>query len=348
MAPCLSNPSDRQVLCIAQVQHNDSVLILDEIGQADPHDIGECVYLLSNGIAKSRMTRTGTMRAAARWRLLFFSAGEKKLSDHMGSVGQKVKGGQNVRLLEFDSDGGRGLGVFENLHDSHSGGEFADRLKRNAAEHYGEVGRAYLRYVVNHRSEVKDEINSHISAFVREHSIDGAANEVHRALQRFALTGAAGELATRIGLTGWDQGESLDAAARCFRSWVALRGTAGGSDVDAGLRQLRQFLQRHGGTRFVDLADPGRASIINCAGCKESRRPTRETAYDFYIFAEAFKEEVCSGYDHAAIIKAVAHRGHLGSRENRRYSIKKQVPGLGRTRVYHILSTILDDTEDES
>ncbi len=55
--------------------HNDSLLILDEIGQIDPNSAGEAAYLLANGQGKARASRNGLARSAQRWRLLFLSAG---------------------------------------------------------------------------------------------------------------------------------------------------------------------------------------------------------------------------------------------------------------------------------
>ena len=40
--------------------HNDSLLILDEIGQIDPNDAGEAAYLLANGQGKARASRNGS------------------------------------------------------------------------------------------------------------------------------------------------------------------------------------------------------------------------------------------------------------------------------------------------
>ena len=45
--------------------HNDSLLILDEIGQIDPNDAGEAAYLLANGQGKVRASRNGFARSAA-------------------------------------------------------------------------------------------------------------------------------------------------------------------------------------------------------------------------------------------------------------------------------------------
>jgi putative DNA primase/helicase len=48
---------------------------------------------------------------------------------------------------------------------------------------------------------------------------------------RFALVGAAGEMATEAGLTGWPTGESERAARACFNAWLAARGGIGNGEV---------------------------------------------------------------------------------------------------------------------
>jgi putative DNA primase/helicase len=67
---------------------------------------------------------------------------------------------------------------------------------------------------------------------------------------RFALVGAAGEIATAAGLTGWPAGESERAARACFQSWLAARGGNGNGEIVAMLRQVRRFLELHGEGRF--------------------------------------------------------------------------------------------------
>jgi putative DNA primase/helicase len=266
--------------------------------------------------------------------------------------------GQQIRLLSINSDAGAGLGVFEDLHGSASGGEFADRLKRNAAEYYGAVGRAYLEYLVEHRQAIKQEILAQIAAFTAANKISGSGSEVYRALQRFALIGVAGELATKIGLTGWEKGESLSAAVVCFKSWIGQRGTTGGSDIESGIRQVRLFIERHGSTRFQNLDLHGVTCVNNRAGCKDvwkdpqAKDQKAEDAitsppYQYYIFTETFKQEVCAGYDSNAIAKALAERGHLVIQDKGRNSYKKTISGIGRPRVYHILPSLFEDQEND-
>jgi hypothetical protein len=71
-------------------QHSDCLLILDELAQIDPKTAGECAYMLANEQGKARATRTGTPRARQAWRLLFLSAGELGLSDHMAEGMKRI------------------------------------------------------------------------------------------------------------------------------------------------------------------------------------------------------------------------------------------------------------------
>lgn len=105
--------------------HNDGVLILDELSQIDPREAGDAAYLLANGQGKVRATRTGTARQAARWRLLFLSAGEESLSTLMLRVGKKANAGQEIRLADIEADAGAGMGAFETIHGHATPAEMA-------------------------------------------------------------------------------------------------------------------------------------------------------------------------------------------------------------------------------
>ena len=52
-------------------QHNDSLLVLDELGQCDPKDAGDAAYMLSNGAGKGRANRFGDGRRRVECHSLF-------------------------------------------------------------------------------------------------------------------------------------------------------------------------------------------------------------------------------------------------------------------------------------
>jgi uncharacterized protein (DUF927 family) len=323
--------------------HNDLCLFLDELSQMDPREAGDTAYLLGNGYGKQRMNRNIGARRRLAWRLLFISAGEITLSDHVQTAGKRVRAGAEVRLLNIDADAGAGLGLFENLHGAKSADAFARRLKRAAQSYYGAPLRAWLAYLTGDQAAAKDALNKRRLDFFKEHTRTIASGEVSRAAQRFALIGAAGELATMAGITGWVEGESTEAAARCFHAWLSNRGTSSGADMEAAVRQVRAFLEAHGGSRFQTLQpDPmgeHAALIRNRAGFRRLNSASDETQY--LILPEVFKREVCSGYDPRAVLKELEQRGFL-IRTPPDFTIKTRLPELGNVRVYCIRARILE------
>jgi putative DNA primase/helicase len=122
----------------------DALLCLDEMGQADPKEIGETAYMLANGSGKTRAGRDGSQRKAAEWRVLFLSTGEVSLSDMMISAGQQTRAGQEVRLIDVPADAGKGMGIFDALHNFTGPGRLADHLNDAVKHNYGTPIRAFL------------------------------------------------------------------------------------------------------------------------------------------------------------------------------------------------------------
>ena len=108
-----------------------------------------------------------------------------------------------------------------------------------------------------------------------------------RAAKRFALIGAAGELATEAGVTGWPEGKAMSAARRCFESYLELRGTLGESDTEKAVRNVFAFIEQHGASRFQDMRRRRDHRVFNRAGF------VRSTDHgDEYLFLpETFRTE---------------------------------------------------------
>jgi uncharacterized protein (DUF927 family) len=321
--------------------HNDATLFLDELSQVDPRNAAESAYQLGNGQGKGRMDRSTAARKRLVWRLLYVSAGELTLAEHAASAGQRTRGGAEVRLLNIDADAGAKMGMFEELHGSASAHEFADRLKAAAQRHYGAVLLKYINWLVRHGIRAKKFIRMVQNKFQDSVVPRNATGEVRRAAARLALIGAAGELATRLGLTGWRRNESIHAAMRVFREWLRNRGMTGPSDADAGIRAVRAFLLKHGTSRFESTRSSSRESIRDRAGFVrvEDGKPT-----EYYIFPEIFRNEVCNGHSFREVLKALEAQGFL-RREPPNMTVKPNLPGVGRPRVYCVLSSILEGDE---
>ena len=343
--------TDNAIEAIA-LQHCDAPLLLDEIAQTDPKAAGEIAYMLANGSGKIRAGRTGAARETVQWRVLFLSAGEIGLAEHMGEAGKIMRAGQSLRMAEIPADAGAGLGIFENLHGHAGGAAFAKALADACRRNFGGVFLAYLGELVKRQHEIADTVAAALKVFEAACLTSEAHGQARRAADRFALVGAAGELATSWGLTGWPQGEAMQAARRCYEGWLSARGGAGDHESGSMLAQVRRFLEAHGEARFVDWNRPATKDdhaprVMNRCGY---RRYDETDGPHWYIFPESFKAEVCKGHDPKAVSALLHQRGYLevksSEQDRSSYVTRHTLPGEGQRRVYHILPAIMEGGSD--
>jgi putative DNA primase/helicase len=209
--------------------HCDALLCIDEIGQADPRTL----YMLANGQGKIRASKSGSARAPAEWRLLFLSNGEESLASRMNEAGSKTHAGMEVRLADIPVCGK--WGVIDALHEFSESRDLVNHLKKAARRFYGSPIREYLRrLVLLDREAVAKEVASYQVEFQGKYVPPGSGEQVERVAKRFALAAAGGELATDMGITGWETGEAMKAAAGCFKAWLGARGTIGNTEDVSG------------------------------------------------------------------------------------------------------------------
>ena len=155
-----------------------------------------------------------------------------------------------------------------------------------------------------------------------------------RVARRFALVASAGELASYYGLTGWQHGEATNAARKCFVAWLDSFGGTGNREERAMLDQVRAFFEAHGASRFASL-DTQFPNVdqrtINRAGFV---RTTADGVREFMVLPEAFKREVCAGFDAKAVTAALIQAGWITPGGDGRATQKPRIPGIGTTRCY--------------
>jgi len=347
-------------------QHSSCLLVLDELSQVDPKEAGDAAYLLSNERGKSRANRNGGLRDPASWQILFLSSGEAGLAEHMGQANKKPKAGQEIRLLDIPADASAGLGMFEDIHSYANGSTFSKALTEATGKHYGTAAPLYLAKLVEHQSKVADWIRKAQREFAHTHVDDSAGGQVHRAALRFALIGAAGELASKWDITGWQPGVAMQAALTCYKSWLAQRGGTGNLEELGMLAQVRRFFELHGEARFSDWDRPASNTdshpprTIQRAGYRrhfaavddagkaiyiESEGRANHTEY--YVFPETFRQEVCSGFDYRAVCKILVKRDCLMT-DGSNLTRKERLPGgEGNVRCYRITHKLFEGGDHE-
>lgn len=367
---------------ITAAQHSDCLLILDELSQVDGKVAGECAYMLANEQSKNRSGRTGGAMARARlsWRLLFLSTGELSLTDHMAEGGKRSRAGQDVRMADIPADTGSGLGAFENLHGHQDASSFAMHLVREAKACHGAVGYGFLQWVTANAEVLGERVRQAVNLLSSSWMPGNAGGQVARVAARFALVGIAGAMATEAGFTGWDEGESEDAAKACFDAWLASRGGAGNGEVSAMLRQVRRFLEANGESRFTwwhRATDDHSVKTMQRAGFRrlvdKDGKPLKaspklggsnlsasdqrlyddlmpavdseQTEVEFFVLPEVFRSEICEGFDYTAVCKVLLEAGCLKPGASRHFDDKQRLPGLGSSRCYRITSAIFEQEE---
>lgn len=204
----------------AAILFNDGLLVLDEIGECDPREVGAIVYALGNGKGKQRATRSGHARGVNSWKCFVLSTGEKSIPTIMNEGGYRCNAGQTVRLLDLPVE--RQYGVFDTLRHFITGAELSDWIKKQAVIHYGLAGRIFLEKLTQDKRDFSKSLQK-----IKESTLFqvlGAQGQHKRAAARFALIALAGELSIEYGITEWPKGTALNAAVEGFRIWCSTRG----------------------------------------------------------------------------------------------------------------------------
>lgn len=326
----------------------DALLTLDELKMIDARIAGESAYMLANGTAKMRANMSGGARSTAKWRLLFLSAGELSLAQHVAEAGKKTPAGAELRMADIPADAGQGLGCFENLHSFENGHEFAKALNGVVGKYYGTAFPAFVECVLKHRESLQESLFDARQMFEKATLTQAASGQAQRVAARFALVGAAGELASNWGITGWEPGASMHAAIACFKAWLQAFGGEGGKEERAMIEQVRHFLELHGEARFTDsersnAVDSHAPKTLNRAGF---RKKNHEGDSEFFCLSEVFKTEICKGFDYRAVARLLIDQGHMKPGDGRNLATNKRLPGCGMQRVFHLLPTIWSSQND--
>lgn len=334
------------------LRYCDTALVLDEFGQVDAKLAGEMVYMLGNGAGKSRSRTDATLREPPRWRLLYLVSGEVSLETHMQEAGKRSRAGQEIRLLEIPADGGRGLGIFEDLHGSPDGASFAKRLEEATAQHHGAALRAWLETLTRDLSAILADVRAGMEAFRAGYVRAEASGQARRAADRFALLAAVGEIVGERGITGWPAGEAMGAVGRCFNAWLTDRGGDGRREDQQIIEELRAFILRYGESAFSDWDH--NSATENRAPVKSDRVGWRRRIkgeggeaerMDYFIYPALLKDRILKGLNAKDAIKLLADRGIFASNKsdsNHYGQVRKRLPDGANAWMCHVQSSFLE------
>ncbi|WP_245146577.1 DUF927 domain-containing protein [Acinetobacter baumannii] len=331
---------------------NDSFLNLDELRQAPPKAVSDIVYMLTGGQGKSRSSKTGKNRDSKQFNLMYTSTGEVTLEEHLRRGGIELDAGLLLRFAHIPSDAGKGYGVFEQINYGSRPQDIGNQINELSSKHYGHAGVKWLEYLTHDKGAVIQTALSQIDDFIQRCSknigkkLNGQSNRV---LRRFALVAVSGELATKAGITGWQEGRALNAVEQCFKTWLDGFGTGDNLEEIKILEHFKIFIETHGSSRFENL-------IVSRHQDGEPMTPrinNRVGYYDpdskMYLVSSAmFKSEMCTGLNESNAKKVLKKYGWIDCAEDGRYvkKVSKVLPDGGRPSLIHFKADVIQNFDE--
>jgi putative DNA primase/helicase len=303
---------------------NDTVLVLDELGEANPTEVDNLIYEICNGIGKQRATKHGTAQKTSNWRQTILSSGELSPEALLSQNSKSAQAGILLRLIDINCN--HQYGLFDELHHFDSGREFSDHLKRSSDQNYGMVGPEFIKHLV----ELDHKQLNNQFALIRD-QFTCNHNQENRVATRFALAAFAGELAIKMGILPWPQNAPIAASLGLFREWQASRGKLSIEDQKI-LTAIRNYVYRYGDSRFTDLNAPKKTISDRTGWWKMDKEHERRV----WMFTSGGLQQAAQTNDVRPVIRALNNAGWIVAKDSGKSSKYTYIPGDSKKRLYHI------------
>ncbi|MFQ2341875.1 DUF927 domain-containing protein [Aeromonas dhakensis] len=308
---------------------NDSTLFLDEIGQADPHVLGDTIYMLANGEGRARANADLSRRAKLQWRTTFLSNGEVDLEHCLASVGKPHKAGHDVRMINIEADTDQ-HGIFEELHGHPNGASLSKTLAELTTRYHGVAFSSFVEELTLNIDGAQAFVDEHRADMMRRLGAKESDGQVQRVADAFGLISAAGELANRFGITGWPAGSVAAVVEQLFRKWLARRGTRGSLEETNIIEQLANLIE---GRRGQFLAEgPNVTKLGETYGYK--------LGPDLHLYVDRFKQTFVD-FHTSQVHKVLRKHGILT------HGTGRDLPRYNKSRVYQLSLDKIADAHDK-
>ena len=312
---------------------SSTLIALDESHMIDGKALDASIYLLANGVSKSRMTKDIAAREVARWRVCVLSSGERSIESHLGAAKIDHKVGQGIRIADVPVSGS--FGLFNDLHERKDGSVFSDEIRSAAAQYYGHAGPLFVQRLIDAGPAIAP--GSALAAFLPRFGDDLSAQE-QRVARAFALAALAGELATAKDIVPWREGEALNAAVEIFDLWRAAQPRSPrGKEYAQVLTGVREFIEVHGAdfsdSEWMPEVDLDISRIVNAEPViRERAGYWKDITADkrIYMFNADGLKRASSGFGVGKVIQVLEAAGALRDRDEGRRTKKTWIPQLKR------------------
>ena len=305
---------------------NDGLLVLDEIGQASPHVIGDTVYSVMNGINKVQGAKQGGNRALSRWKVMMFSTGEKTPDSILKHNKGDWNAGQAARLPSIRA--AAQYGIYDTLHGFEDGALLSEHIAQSAEKYHGTAGRLFIQQLLDDLEQAKQQATERMAAFMA--TIPELSGQARRVAKRFAIAAAALELAAPV--TGLPVGVGMAGVKKCFDEWLEANG-AGKHEDRRIIEQAEDFIAQHAlGTRFMEWSD--KSTNKDHAGYRKQEGEKLE----LWVIRRVFADEIAQSFDESKVCRVLADNGLLKyNHKNRGYQHQRKGNGW-----FHVLATNIE------
>lgn len=324
-------------------QHNDNFLVLDEIKESSPKEVAGAAYMLANGHGKTVMSSTRRVSAVRRWRLIYLSNGELSLGDMIKSSGQQFFAGQDVRLAEIPVDAGVGFGAFENIHECADSKTFSEKLVLVSKKFYGTAGIEFIKQLTAKMKDpaftetLRTKINTLAQRLIPKEA--SSTSQLSRVAKRFAVVAVAGELATEMGLTGWQEGDATSSVTKQFNSFLKNKGPDIPKEQEI-IDCAKKFFQDNK-DNFIPIKEAATSQNRPVIGYKEVDRQGKTI---YYVSTEVFAERICPEQPQK-LLKEVLVQSGLMIKPSQGYAANKSIPGHGSPKLYTFSGKVFSDED---
>ena len=312
------------------------------MGEATGKDVSDAAYMLAHGVGKQRAASSGNAQPVARWCLAVLSSGEVTLAQKLADDGHKAMAGQEIRLIDIVADN-RHYGVFDVLHGQANGADFANKLNRTTLLNYGTAGPEFVLILMIHSVVLMPVLKRQVA--INQMHLRAAFNPpgsglIARALSRFAFIATAGQVATKLSLTGWTYESVFEAVKIAFGEWLDAQDNVNQSEREDAVERTRIYLVKHEIDRFERA---GVAPLGQQAGFADSIY-----FYIYFYINDGAWREIHHGNDCNQAAIHLHSAGLLTRGEGKNMRRKTPMTLRGRLRGYAVRREVIGPQSDSS
>ena len=343
---------------------NDGILFLDEIGEIDADALFKAIYMLANGVTKSRADRSGNAKATTHFTVIAQSTGEIGLEAKLAEKKIQTKGGLLMRMAELDADRGKGLNTFDVLNVNPDTGELfatgreqAEYLKKHAKENCGVVIDGFLKEVVPNVENYKKMLEEAKIKWLERNLRGCEGVEMARMAKRFSTIFASGAVAVEFGIIPHSLEEIEGCVDSMFKNWLERFGGDNPHEYRMMVADLRKLCVEQRNSRFCNAhPTPEERENLphNKAGywkMKEVRGEDGKVEWvlsEYWIDTAVFDREVIKGRDKKAFFPLLIKNGYVKKSNGKGYTQSRR-PAKENPQHFIITpaSAFLGEIEDE-